>query len=318
MSTIDRADVEAAAARLEGVALVTPLLPCPWLAAEIDADVLLKCENLQRAGAFKIRGAYTMLDRLPEAERKRGVVTYSSGNHGQAMALAATMFGVKAVVVMPTTAPSVKVQGAISFGAQIVLEGTTSTERMRKALELAEAHGYAVIPPFDHPDIIAGQATVGLEILEDWPAVDIIVAPIGGGGLASGIAAYVKQVKPQCKVVGVEPETADAMYQSINAGQPVTIEARGSIADGLMPVRPGNLTYEHAAKFIDEIVRVSDEAIVAATKQLVLASKMIVEFSGAATVAALRSKPELFQGARVAAVISGGNLDPSRLIELVG
>jgi threonine dehydratase len=299
------------------VAVRTPLLPAQWLSEQIGAEVRLKCENLQRAGAFKIRGAYNMLSRLPERERKRGVITYSSGNHGQAVALAARIFGVKSVVVMPTTAPAVKVEGAKQLGAEVVLEGTTSTDRMKRALALADEHGYVVIPPFDHTDIIAGQGTVALEILEDWPEVDAILVPIGGGGIASGIAAYVKQTRPQCQVIGVEPERADAMYQSLQARQPVTIEAKGTIADGLMPVRPGDITYSHAAEFIDEIARVSEESIRDATRSLVMSSKLVVEFSGAATVAALMSGSYQAKGKRVVAVLSGGNADPAKIADLI-
>jgi threonine dehydratase len=182
---------------------------------------------------------------------------------------------------------------------------------------MAAEHGYVVIPPFDHPHIIAGQGSVAVEILEDWPEVNAVLVPIGGGGLASGIAAYMKQAKPECKVIGVEPETADAMYQSLNAHEPVTIPASGSIADGLLPVRPGDLTFEHAHEFIDQVVRVSDDAIRTATRSLLHLSKLVVEFSGAATVAALQSGQYDAAGQNVVAVLSGGNLDPKRLPELL-
>lgn len=317
MNLVTIEDIEKAATSLRGVAVRTPLLEAPWLSEELDAEVRLKCENLQRAGAFKIRGAYTMISRLSETERKRGVITYSSGNHGQGVALAARIFGVPAVVVMPTTAPQIKVAGAKNFGAEVVLEGTTSTERQSKARALAEQHGYVMVPPFDHPDIIAGQGSVGLEILEDWPEVDVVLVPIGGGGLAAGVSTYIKQRKPSCRLIGVEPENADAMYQSMQARHPVTIAGTGSIADGLMPVRVGDLTYEHAMAFVDEIVRVSEESIRQATRSVIQSSRLIVEFSGAATVAALLSQPHKFRGARVAAVLSGGNLDPGKVAELL-
>jgi threonine dehydratase len=293
------------------------LVAAPWLSESVGADVRLKCENLQRTGSFKMRGAYTMLSRLADDERKHGVITYSSGNHGQALALAARLFNVKAVVVMPTTAPSIKVEGAKRLGAEVVFEGTTSTERLTRALALADEHGYVVVPPFDHPDIIAGQGTVGLEILEDWPEVDAILVPIGGGGLASGVAAYVKQTRPTCQVIGVEPERADAMFQSLRANHPVTIQAQPTIADGLMPVRPGDLTYAHAARFIDEVVRVSENAMRDATGALLLTGKLVIEFSGAATVAALLSGRYDAKGKRVAVVLSGGNADPIKLAELM-
>ena len=317
MKLVDKQDIERAATSIRGIAARTPLLEAHWLSDKLGYEVRLKCENLQRAGAFKIRGAYTAIARLPESERKRGVITYSSGNHGQAVALAARIFGIKAVVVMPTTAPPIKVSGAKKLGAEVVLEGTTSTERHARAMQLAEAHGYVVIPPFDDPHIIAGQGTVALEILQDLPDTQAVLVPIGGGGLLSGVAAYIKQTQPNCQVIGVEPEVADAMYQSRKAGEPVTIKAQATIADGLMPVRPGDLTYAHASQFVDEIVRVPDDAIINATRELIQNAKLIVEFSGAATVAALLARAWQPAQGPVVAILSGGNLDPSRMRELV-
>lgn len=312
-AVVQRAVIQDAARALRDIVIRTPLLPAPWLTREIGTEVRLKCENLQHAGAFKIRGAYNMISRLDPARRARGVITYSSGNHAQAVAMAARIFEVPAVVVMPTTAPTNKVEGARRLGAEVVLEGITSTERQRKALELAQSRGLVVVPPFDHHDIIAGQGTVGLEILEDWPEVEAILVPIGGGGLMSGVAAYVKQARPTCAVIGVEPENADAMYQSRAAGAPVTIEPRPTIADGLMPVRPGDLTFEHAKAFVDQIVRVSDQDITEATRRVIRESKVIVEFSGAATVAALLSGGYRPESRKTVAILSGGNLDPSKL-----
>ena len=218
---------------------------------------------------------------------------------------------------MPTTAPPIKVSGAKKLGAEVVLEGTTSTERHARAMQLAQAHGYVVIPPFDDPDIIAGQGTVALEILQDLPDTQAVLVPVGGGGLLSGVAAYIKQTQPNCQVIGVEPEVADAMYQSRKAGEPVTIKAQPTIADGLMPVRPGDLTYAHASQFVDEIVRVPDDAIINATRELIQNAKLIVEFSGAATVAALLAHAWQPAQGPVVAILSGGNLDPSRMRELV-
>jgi threonine dehydratase len=318
MSELVRADdIDRAAAALEGVALHTPLLPAPWLDERLGGEIRLKCENLQRAGAFKIRGAYTALARLTDEERARGVIAYSSGNHAQGVALAARLFGIRAVVVMPTTAPEIKRAGAERLGAEIVLEGTTSFERQARAEAIAAERGLTIIPAFDDANIIAGQGTVGREILQDWPEVDTVVVQIGGGGLISGTAAYLKQRHPVCRVIGVEPETADAMKRSFDAGEPVTIPFRGTIADGLMPVRPGDLNFEHVRAFVDEIVRVSDTAIADATGELLRSSKLIVEFSGAATVAALLSGDVVTRGRRVVAVLSGGNLDPVRALELL-
>lgn len=314
---VSRDDVAAAAAALRDIAVRTPLVRAPWLEDAAGAEVRLKCENLQRAGAFKVRGAYTMIARLPEAERRRGVITYSSGNHAQAVALAARHFGVPAVVVMPTTAPAIKVEGARALGAEVLFEGTTSIERRERAEAIAAERGLTIVPPFDHPDIIAGQATVGREILEDWPDVEAVLVPVGGGGLIAGIAAWVKRERPECLVVGVEPENADATRRSTEAGEPVTIEARPTVADGLAPVRPGDLTFAHVRELVDDIVTVSDETIENATRTLIRTGKLVAEFSGAATTAALLSGRFETRGRPTAAVISGGNLDPSRMIELL-
>jgi threonine dehydratase len=317
VTLVSKQDIERAAAAIAGVAARTPLIEAHWLSDRLGYEVRLKCENLQRAGSFKIRGAYNAVAGLTDAERARGVITYSSGNHGQAVALAARLFGIKAVVVMPTTAPSIKVAGAQKLGAEVVLEGTTSTQRYDRAIALSQEHGYTVIPPYDYLAVIAGQGTIGREILEDLPNVRAVLFPVGGGGMLSGASAYIKQTKPECVTVGVEPEAADAMYQSRQAGEPVTIKAQPTIADGLMPVRPGDLTYAHAAKFADELVRVSDAAIIDATRELVQHAKLIVEFSGAATVAALLSGAFRPQSGPVVAVLSGGNLDPAKLAALL-
>jgi threonine dehydratase len=308
--------VREAARRLRGVALRTPLLPAPWVDELVGAEVRLKCENLQRSGAFKMRGAYNAVACLSDEERRRGVVTASSGNHAQALALAARMFGVRAVVVMPETAPPNKVEGARGFGAEVVFAGTTSPERFARAHQLVAEQGLVMVPPFDDARVIAGQGTAGLEILEEWPEVEAVLVPVGGGGLLSGVAAYVKRVRPACKVVGVEPENAACMRRSLDAGHPVTIEARPSVADGLLPVRPGDLTFAHCSALVDDVVTVAEDAIVAATRGLLLRSRMVVEFSGAVGVAALCSDRFRPTGP-TAVVLSGGNLDPSRIPALL-
>jgi threonine dehydratase len=312
------ASIERAARELAGVVVRTPLLPAPWLAEALGAgDVRLKCENLQRAGAFKIRGAYTAIARLTPAARARGVIAFSSGNHAQGVALAARMFGVRAVVVMPTTAPANKVEGATRLGAEVVLEGTTSTERQKRAEQIAAEQNLTIVPAFDDLDIIAGQGTAGLEIMQDWPDVELVLVPIGGGGLISGVAAWVKHANPATRVIGVEPAAADAMKQSIDAGRPVTIPPARTIADGLMPVRPGDHNFAHVQAFVDDIVRVTDDAILDATQRLLTAGKLVVEFSGAATVAALLSGV-VRPAERTVALLSGGNLDPARYAQLLG
>ena len=315
---VDADSIRDAARTLAGVAVRTPLLPAPWLSERVGAEVRLKCENLQRAGAFKIRGAYTALARMSDEARARGVIAYSSGNHAQGVALAARLFGVRAVVVMPTTAPAVKVEGAGGLGAEVILEGTTSVERHRRAEAEAVARGLTIVPAFDDPDIIAGQGTVGVEIGEQWPEVEAVLVPVGGGGLVSGIAAWLRAEIPSVRIIGVEPEHAAAMSDSVAAGHPVTIVSRPTIADGLMPVRPGDLNFEHVRALVDDVVVVSDDAIADAAGLLLSKSKLVVEFSGAATVAALLSGAFAPAGLRTAAVLSGGNMDFARSLPLLG
>jgi threonine dehydratase len=305
-------EIRAAAARVSKIARVTPLLDVSSLS---DRRLLLKCENLQPGGSFKIRGAYNMVAQLSPDERRRGVITYSSGNHGQAMALAARALGAPAVVVMPKTASRIKVEGARSFGAEVIFEGTTSLERRERAEREALARGLTMVPPFDHPWIIAGQGTAGLEILDQCPDVASVFVPIGGGGLVAGVAAALKQSRPQVKVIGVEPEGATAMKQSVETGRPITLSKTETIADGLMPVRPGDLTFAHVREFVDDIVTVTDLQIADTVLWLFANVKIVVEPSGAATVAAaLTAKPRPPQPA--VAIVSGGNLGMDKLEEL--
>lgn len=312
---VDAGAVAAAGRGLDGVAVRTPLLPAEWLTERVGAEVRLKCEAFQPMGAFKLRGAYTMIARLDEEERARGVVTYSSGNHAQAVAWSARAFGIRAVIVMPEDAPRVKVEGTRRLGAEVIEEGRTSEERRRRAERVQAETGAVMIPPFDHPDIIAGQGTVGLEIVEDWPEVETILAPIGGGGLISGVAAYVKRVRPDVRVVGVEPEGSASMKRSVEAGRIVELDRTESIADGLLPVRPGERTLAHVRELVDDLALVDDDAIRRAAAQVLLRSKVLVEYSGAATVAALLAGG--WTGGSSAAILSGGNIDPSRIPELL-
>jgi threonine dehydratase len=308
--------IRAAAERIKNIARVTPLID---VSAAAGRPLFLKCENLQPAGAFKIRGAYNMVARLTPEQRARGVVTYSSGNHGQAMALAARKLGALAVVVMPTTAPRIKIDGAKSFGAEVILAGTTSADRFQRAQAEADARGLTMVPPFDHEWIIEGQATAGLEILRQRPDVAAIVVPIGGGGLAAGIAAAVKQENPAVKIVGVEPVGAAAMKASLDAGRPVTLPKTESIADGLMPVRPGDLTFAHVSRFADAVITVDDPAIIDAVFWIFSNAKIVAEPSGAATTAAVLSgalDAAIRVEGPVVAVVSGGNMAPERLSEL--
>ena len=305
--------VRAAAARLEGVAVRTPLLWSPELSETVGSTVRLKCESLQRCGAFKLRGSYNFISQLSDQDIARGVITYSSGNHAQGVALAARIRGARAVVVMPTTAPPVKRRGAERLGAEVVFEGTMSVERRARAEKIAAAEGLAMVPPFDHPDIIAGQGTVGLEIARDWPEVDTALVPIGGGGLAAGVAVALRALRPDVRIIGVEPEGAASMRAALDAGRVVRIGGIDTIADGLAPVQVGDLTYALVRDLVDEVVVVSDAAIREAATFLIERAKLVAEFSGAATVAALRSGAAEV-GDRVAAVISGGNADVAALL----
>jgi threonine dehydratase len=304
--------IRGAARRVASIARVTPLLDVSDAAGRV---LLLKCENLQPSGAFKIRGAYNMVAQLTAEQRARGVITFSSGNHGQAMALAARDLGAPAVVVMPTTAPPIKVDGARSFGAEVIFAGTTSVERRVRAEAEAAARGLTMVPPFDHEWIIAGQGTAGLEILEQRPDVGVVLVPIGGGGLASGVAAAIKLTRPGVTVIGVEPTGAAAMKASIEAGHAVTLDRTDSIADGLIPVRPGDLTFAHVRRFVDRVVTVDDEQIVDAVLWLSAHTKMVVEPSGAATVAAALAGAADGAGP-IVAILSGGNMSVERLDEL--
>ena len=313
---VELAAIREAHERIAPVIVRTPLYPADVLTREVGSDVRLKLESLQRTGSFKFRGAYNFVAQLPDDVRSRGVITYSSGNHAQAVALAAQLHGVAAVVVMPTTAPQVKRDGAARLGAEVVLEGTTSLERGAKAEALAEERGLVMVPPFDDPTIIAGAGTVGLEIAEDWDAFDSVLVPIGGGGLCSGTAAAIRRLRPDVRIFGVEPTGGASMTAALDAGGPVTLESTQSIADGLLPVRTGNLTFEHVRELVDDVVLVDDDAIRDAALLLFKELRLVVEFSGAATVAALRTGQVDTAGRGVVAVVSGGNVDPTLFLNL--
>jgi threonine dehydratase len=309
-------DIREAARRLESIARKTPIVD---VSAAAGRPLFLKCESLQPSGAFKIRGAYNMVARLTPEERRRGVVTYSSGNHGQAMALAARELGAPAVVVMPTTAPAIKVEGARAFGAEVIFEGTTSSERRRRAEEEAARRGLTVVPPFDHEWIVAGQGTAGLEILEQQPDVAAVVVPVGGGGLLAGVATAIKLSRPSVTVIGVEPTGAAAMQASVKAGHVVTLSSTHSVADGLMPVSPGEITLAHVQRYVDAVVTVDDPAIVDAVLWLTDRAGLVVEPSGAATTAAVLSgavDAAVRIDGPIVAIISGGNMSPETLAAL--
>ena len=319
MSLVTLDTIRQAATRIRGVARRTPILD---LSEAAGRSLILKCEHHQPGGAFKIRGGAHMLAMLTPDQLARGVATYSSGNHGQAVALAASRLGAPAVIVMPETAPAIKVEGVKRWGAEVILEGTTSADRKTRAEAEAAARGLTMVPPFDHEWIIAGQGTCGLEILEQVPSVGTVVVPVGGGGLISGVAAAVRQSRPAVRIIGVEPAGAPKMSASLRAGRPVTLDSTASIADGLMPVRPGDITFAHVRAFVDEVITVDDEAIARAALWLFFEAKQVVEPSGAATVAAVlwpgADSPLSNPPGPVVAIVSGGNVAPETLAGLRG
>jgi threo-3-hydroxy-L-aspartate ammonia-lyase len=309
-------DLTAAAARIAPVAVRTPLLPFDAASEQLGADVWLKPEMLQRGGAFKFRGAYNFLAQLSPAERSRGVIAPSSGNHAQAVALAARLFGVKAVVVMPTTVTPAKRGGAERLGARIELAGTTTQDRMDRAVELMEAEGLTMVPPYDHEWIIAGQGTAGLEIAADMPDVETVLVPVGGGGLSAGVATAIKLRAPRARVIGVEPASAPKLSRAREAGRPVRIPSAPGLADGLLAVEVGGITFAHHAKYVDEVVQVEDGALGRAMRLLLDRMKLVAEPSGAITVAALMEGIARPRGKTVA-LLSGGNIEWGGLAPLV-
>jgi threonine dehydratase len=312
--------LRAASETLRGVAIRTPLVPF----GRPEARQFLKAESLQPIGAFKIRGAYVAVASLTDAERARGVITYSSGNHAQGVARAARLLGARAVVVMPSDAPALKRARVEADGAQVVIVGTSSEERQRVAEELAAAKGLAIIPPYDDERIIAGQGTVGLEIAEDMPDVAAVLVPIGGGGLASGVAVAIKALVPGARVVGVEPELAADARQSLREGRIVrwpAADVSRTIADGTRTTSIGVRNFAHLSQLLDDVVTVSEIEIAAAVRLAAEESRLVVEPSGALTVAALayrsREAGIVDLAGPIVAVVSGGNVDPERYRDLL-
>ena len=303
---VTAADIETAARALRGIAVRTPLLPASFL----GENVWLKPEMLQRGGAFKLRGAYNFLSRLDPKARARGVVAPSSGNHAQAVALAARLLGAPAIVVMPTTVTKAKRGGAERLGARIELAGTTTADRMKRAMEIVNAEGATLVPPYDDLQIIAGQGTVGLEIVQDLPDVATILVPVGGGGLSAGVAAAVKLHRPQARVIGVEPAGAPKLSRARQAGQPVKLDRTDSIADGLLAVEIGQLTFAHHQQFMDDVVLVDDAAMRRAMRALLDRAKLVAEPSGAITAAAVMERLVPLSGdGPTVVVLSGGNIE---------
>jgi threonine dehydratase len=309
---VDLSEIVRARERIAPAAVLTPVLPGFALDVPECVDLGLKAENLQRTGSFKFRGAYNAVSSLPPEERSRGVITYSSGNHGQAVAAAAHLLGVRAVVLMPEDAIPYKVERTRQWGATVEFAGRTSLAREQRAREMAEEQGYVIIPPFDDSRIIAGQGTTGLEILEQCPDVETVVVQVGGGGLISGVATAVKVQRPEARVIGVEPEGGADARASFQSGTLTTWDSINTVADGLRTSRIGELNFAAIRAYVDDIVTVSDEEILATVRELALSAKLVVEPSGAVATAAVLTGRAGAQG-RTVAVISGGNTDPTAL-----
>ncbi|HEX6133755.1 MAG TPA: threonine/serine dehydratase [Longimicrobiales bacterium] len=314
---VDIEQIRSAERHLAGRVHRTPLLGSRTLGDRIGASVLLKVEAFQRTGSFKARGVLNRLRHLSAAERERGLVTVSAGNHAQAVAYGAGLERIHAVVVMPETAPAAKVEACRDYGADIVLHGDVfaAFERME---QLRREHGYTLVHPFDDPHIIAGQGTVGAELCDDIPDLDMVIVPVGGGGLVSGVATAVRALRPGARIIGIEPVGAAAVRRALDTGAPVRLERVDTIADGLGAPMTGPLALEHVRAFVDDVVTITDDSITAALRFLLERCKLLTEPAGAAGVAALLDgtiRPAA--GARVAVVLSGGNVDLHRLRSLL-
>ncbi len=309
------ADVYNAAKQLDGVAKKTKLIESSFFSDMCGNNVYLKPENMQITGSFKLRGAYNKISQLSEAEKKRGVITASAGNHAQGVAFAAQQLGAHAVICMPAITPILKVEATRALGAEVVLHGDTFDDAYEKSLELQKKKGYVYIHPFNDKDVLLGQGTTALEIIDELKDVDAILVPIGGGGFASGVALATKAVNPQVKVIGVEPEGAACMENSFARGQVSSLTAVDTVADGCAVKTPGDLTYAFCKKYLDQIITVSEMEIMSALLFLIEKHKLIAEGAGVLSLAALNKLP--FKGKKVAAIISGGNIDISTISALI-
>ena len=317
LSEVTLAEIEAARELLTGVSIRTPMEDSRWLSAIAGGPVLLKCENLQRTGSFKARGAYTRISRLSPEERARGVVAASAGNHAQGVALAAQLLGIKATVFMPEGAPIPKERATRGYGAEVVFEGRYLEDALVAARAFEAETGAVLIHPFDHVDIVAGQGTAGLEIVEQAPEdLRTVLVPCGGGGLLAGIAIAVKALRPEVRVVGVQAKDAAAYPESLRQGCPVPLQAMKTMADGIAVGLPGDVTFAAVREYVDDVVTVSEESMSRALLALVERAKMVVEPAGAAAVAALLDDPTAYATPAVA-VLSGGNIDPLLLGKVI-
>ncbi|MDN5894896.1 MAG: threonine ammonia-lyase [Nocardioides sp.] len=314
--TVTAADVESARTMLEGVSILTPMEESRWLSQRAGGEVRLKCENLQRTGSFKIRGAYVRIARLTEEERAHGVVAASAGNHAQGVALAARLLGIKSTVFMPEGAPIPKEKATRAYGADVVFHGRYIDQALIAAQEFADRTGAVLIHPFDHEDIVAGQGTAGLEILEQSPGVRTVLVPTGGGGLVAGIATAIKAKRPDVRIVGVQAEGASTFGASLAKGAPVALQSMQTMADGIAVGCPGEVPFKAVQEYVDDIITVSEESMSRALLSLVERAKMVVEPAGAVAVAAVLDHPDAFETPAVA-VLSGGNIDPLLLGKVI-
>lgn len=310
-------DVVAASERIAGVAHATPVLTSSTVNAELGAEVFFKCENFQRMGAFKFRGAYNALSRFTPEQRKAGVVAFSSGNHAQGVALSAKLLGIPATIVMPHDAPAAKVAATRGYGATVVIYDRYTEDREQIGRDLAAKHGLTLIPPYDHADVIAGQGTAAKELFEEVGRLDYVFAPLGGGGLLSGTALATRALSPSAKLFGVEPEAGSDGQQSFRSGSIVHIDTPKTIADGAQTQHLGNLTFPIIQRDVDDILTASDEQLRAEMRFFAERMKIVVEPTSGLGLAAARAMKEQLQGKRVGIIISGGNIDIARYAELL-
>jgi threonine dehydratase len=310
-------DVVAASRRIAGIAHVTPVLTSTTADEAVQASLHFKCETLQRMGAFKFRGAYNAIARFSPDQMARGVIAYSSGNHAQAIALSARLLRTKAVIVMPSNAPSVKLAATRAYGGEVVLYDRASEDREDIGRRLADERGLTLIPPYDHPDVMAGQGTAALELFEAVRVLDILVVPLGGGGLLSGCAIVAKHINPGCRVVGVEPEAGNDGQRSVREGRIVSIAVPETIADGAQTLHLGALTFPVIRSHVDDIVTVSDAELVEAMRFCAARMKIMVEPTGCLAAAAVLSGKVAVAGQRVGIILSGGNVNLARFASLV-
>ena len=315
--SINYADIEAAAARLAGIAHRTPVATSRTADERTGAQLFFKCENLQRMGAFKFRGAYNALSQFTPEQRRAGVVAFSSGNHAQAVALSARLLGLPATILMPTDAPQMKVDATRGYGAEVQLFDRFKEDREAIARKLADERGMTLIPPFDHPHVMAGQGTAALELIEDAGPVDVLLVCVGGGGLISGCAVAVEHALPQCRVIGVEPEAGNDVQQSLRRGEVVRIDVPQTIADGAQTQAPGRFTFPVIQALVDDVLTVTDQQLVSTMRFFAERMKMVVEPTGCLAAAAVLEGTLDVRGQRVGIIISGGNVDVDRYAELL-